>query len=278
MEPGEGSAEVIEPNFEIHRTNRYLFRDIVAFENFIGQFQVRKLCNCYYFDKSNVTFRHPEDNQTIAYLQHWSWESLINCFEPYTEILAQTFYANLTFVENPFLVSSWVCGKEIRMSLENIARWLNLPNEGEETYLLRNWLRDTVELADSYKKWFDKSNIVGASLYASHLPSLHRLLFIFINNILIPKSKIKTNIEHGLMYYLHHLIQLDEKRFNIPYIIIRHMQSVFISKVALLPYAHVIHRIIKLNGIEIPEDQQFLFPLHLVDYLTKIGWVQGHSD
>ena len=63
----QGSGgEVIEPNFKITHTNRYLFRDLVAYENYLGQFQERNLCECYYFDKSRVTFRPKEDNKTHA--------------------------------------------------------------------------------------------------------------------------------------------------------------------------------------------------------------------
>ena len=265
------SGGVIEPNFKINHENRYLFRDLQAYENFTGQFQERELCACYYFDKSTVTFHTREDNKTIEYIQHWQWEPLLNCNEPYLALTTRTFYANFQCRNNPFSLTSWACGKEVHLNFENLATWLNLPNEGEEIYLIRNWPRDVPESSDSYKKWFNRSNIAGASLYATSLPSLHRLLFLFINNILTPKSKLKTNIEHGAIYYLRHLIQLDDTKFNMPYIIIRHMISAYSSSVASLPYAHVIHRIIRLNGTELPSNQTFLFPQNLVNQLTRTG-------
>lgn len=283
MEPGQGSANnETEPNYAIVHDNRYFFRNLQAYENYVGQFQERKLCKCYFFDKSRITFSTREDDKILDYLKHWNWEPLITCFEQYLEFTTRLFYANLIFKENPFLVSSWVCGQEIKLTLANIAEWLNLPNEGEETYLLRNWPTDHPQSAEAYKLWFDKSNVFGAAIYATPLPSLHRLLFLLVNNILIPKSKIKTNIEHGPMYYLRHLIQLDTTTLNIPYIILRHMQSAYRSTVASLPYGHIIHKIIRLNGIalpsDLPTDRPYLFPESLVNHLTRIGWVKTDSN
>jgi len=57
-----------------------------------------------------------------------------------------------------------------------------------------------------------------------------------------------------------------------PYMILRHMRNAFESKVALLPYASLIHKIIWANGIELPEGTPSIPPEHLVDLLTKQGW------
>jgi hypothetical protein len=94
----------------------------------------------------------------------------------------------------------------------------------------------------------------------------------------MPKVTIKTNLEWGPMYFLRHLIQLDGKSINIPYIFLRHISGAFSTTVHSLPYAHLIHKIIRLNGIQIPEEAEVSFPTNLVDHLTKIGWVHGHSS
>jgi hypothetical protein len=158
-----------------------------------------------------------------------------------------------------------------------MAQWLELPNEGEETYPLRNWPLSALGSSFDYKRWFDR-NHNGGAIYVSNLPSMHRLLFLFINNILTPKATIKTNLEWGSMYYLRHLISKDDKNLNIPYIILRHMGSAFNSRVALLPYAHLIHKIIRLNGFHLPEEEQLYTPQDLVGHLTRIGWVHGHLN
>ena len=277
LEDGQGSGVNLEPNWNIHWSNKYLFWDLVAYDNYAGLFMHRKLAECYFFDKATVTFDQPEDDKMIEYVNHWSWNLLLTCTEPYTMLLTRIFYANLTITDEPFVVKTWLCGQEIDLSLANMAQWLELPNEGEESYPLRNWPLQALESSRLYKKWFDRNNI-GGSIYVSNLPSIHRLLFILINNILIPKATIKTNLEWGPMYYLRHLISKDDKSFNIPYIILRHMGIAFNSTVALLPYAHLIHKIIRINGLPYPEEEQLYAPINLVGHLTKIGWIYGHLN
>lgn len=277
-EIGQGSRGNIEPNWTIHRSNRYIFRDIVAYENYVGSFRHRKITDCYVFNKAVVTFSQPEDDKIISYVKHWGWEPIVTCFEPYTELLTRIFYANIQTSEEPFRITSWIGGKEIVLSMDNVAQWLGVENDGEETYPKRSWpfYADGTNL--DYKKWFDRNYISGAKIYVSHLPSLHRLLFLLINNILMPKATIKTNLEWGPMYFLRHLIQLDDKMINIPYFFLRHINGAFTTTVHSLPYAHLIHKIIRLNGIEIPQEEEVSFPTNLVDHLTRIGWVHGHSD
>jgi hypothetical protein len=275
LDAGQGSVNNLVSNFAIARTNRYLFRDTEAYTNYVGMFESKTLTKCYYFDKSTQTFSLDEDQKIMEYLDHWKWDSFLKINEPYDETITKAFYANLKISESPFLYSSYVCGKEIVLSLQNLANWLELPNEGEETYILRNWPRGMVETADHYKRWFKCSIKPGDYLYMTHLPSLHKLLFLLINNILVPKASIKTNMERGPMFYLRHLITLDqEKKFNIPFIILNHMKSALSSKVACLPYAHLIHRILRLNGINLVVEHQ---PIHLIDLLPKYGWRLGIS-
>jgi len=56
------------------------------------------------------------------------------------------------------------------------------------------------------------------------------------------------------------------------------MCSPLTSSVATLPYAHLIHKILRAIGIAIPDDQPLQTPTHLVNRLTMIGWVLGHSE
>ena len=159
----------------------------------------------------------------------------MTCFEPYTQLLTRTFYANIKTSDEPFRITSWVGGKELVLSLNNVAQWLEVENDGEETYPLRSWPLYADGTSNDYKKWFDRNYISGSSIYVSHLPSLHRLLFLFINNILMPKVTIKTNLEWGPMYFLRHLIQLDGKSINIPYIFLRHISGHFQPRSILCP-------------------------------------------
>jgi hypothetical protein len=87
------------------------------------------------------------------------------------------------------------------------------------------------------------------------------------------------------MFFLRHLITLDqEKKFNLPFIILNHMKSALSSKVACLPYGHLIQRIIQMSANnsenDIPTSPGLLLqpPIHLIDLLTKYGWRQGISE
>lgn len=92
--------------------------------------------------------------------------------------------------------------------------------------------------------------------------------------MLTPKARIKTNLEFNSLFYLRHLICLDELQLNIPFIIIRHMKTSYMSNQHNLPYAHVIHRIMDLNNIPIPGDLELHSPLNLCEELTSWGWVE----
>ena len=272
-EPGEPSAaRQILPSFRPSRENRYLFRDYQAYNNFNGNFKNRKCSDCYFFDKSGILLSVLVEEKLMGYINHWNWGTLLSCQEPFTNLLTQVFYANLTFTSEPFKVTSYMCGQEIDLSLENIANWFGLTNAGEESYPLRSWPTLAIDTADHYKNWFDRNNRTGAPLYSSSLPSIHRLVFLLINNILTPKSTIKTNMEHGACYYLRHLLSLDDKVFNFPYIILRHIRNASRSNVYSLPYGNLIHSIFKSLGFVIPTDLERIYPINLVNELTNIGW------
>src|ERR1035438_202357 len=102
IEPGQSSTGHPQPSWVIHCNNTYLFRNAKAHHNFIGQFQSRKLAECYYFDKATVTFSPKEDAKLLQYINHWNWENLLKCNEPYTELLTRTFYSNLLINDEPF--------------------------------------------------------------------------------------------------------------------------------------------------------------------------------
>jgi hypothetical protein len=94
--------------------------------------------------------------------------------------------------------------------MERLAGWLYVSNEGDEAYPLRRWLIIAHEDADVYRQWFDREWVADKPLYVTHFIALHRLLFAINNNIMILKSTIKTNMEHNVIFYLCHLLSLDD--------------------------------------------------------------------
>jgi len=269
--PGE-SSHTPRPNLRIEQDNRYLFRNVSAFNTFVGRFQHRDLAQCYFFTKLQP-IQEPESAKIEQYIDHYHWRSIIECQEEYTVILTRAFYANLIVTKKPYKLTSWIGGKELELSGENLALWLGLVNTGEETYPLRKWPIDVAEGNEyNYKRWFDRNNTSGAPTYVTKLPALHRLAFLFINNILTPKSTIKTNMEYNALYYLRHLLSLDQKQLNIPFIIQSHMKAATTSNSCHLPYANLIHRILGVHDISLPRDVERIQPLNLFNELINIGW------
>lgn len=88
------------------------------------------------------------------------------------------------------------------------------------------------------------------------------------------KAKIKTNLEYSRLFYLHHLITLNDLDLHIPYIIICHMRTTYIHSQHSLPYGHVIQRIMKIHDILIPGDHNVLIPANLCWELINMGWIE----
>lgn len=76
------------------------------------------------------------------------------------------------------------------------------------------------------------------------------------------------------MFYLRHLITLNDLDLHIPYIIIRHMITVYIHTQHSLPYGHVIQRILEIHDIPIPGDHNVLTPANLCWELINLGWIE----
>jgi hypothetical protein len=75
------------------------------------------------------------------------------------------------------------------------------------------------------------------------------------------------------VFFLRHLLQRD-RRFNIPYIILKHMQRATVNTDDGLPYAHLIAFILMQLDIQIPEEVKLkpVNPTNLVRILPCIGW------
>jgi hypothetical protein len=135
--------------------------------------------------------------------------------------------------------------------LSFIAAAFNLPNfpELEEMYVTHgNWPKAPEQTLNEYMAWFHKDPCEDFS--ATDLPTVHRVAFLFVNNILTPKIEIKTHIQFGNLFFSRHLIGLTEWSFNIPYIIISHIQACLRYAKAALPYAHLVHHLIKHQGVD----------------------------
>ena len=86
-------------------------------------------------------------------------------------------------------------------------------------------------------------------MYLTDIPGLHRVAFLLVNNILTPKSTIKTNIENGALFYMRHMIAMDGIEINIPWVLIRHMKKAYSNSKDSLPYGDLIHHLLIDQGI-----------------------------
>lgn len=229
----------------------------------------REMAHCYYFTK-NKAFSNPEDTRIDYYIDHWKLRSLIECDTLYIDILTRVFYANFVLIENPISCTTYVCGKLI-----NLVFGLGLENTGTEEYVHKKWPSQppVIGIENDYRRWFNRDQPFE-SLYTTYQPFLHCLAHMFINNILTPKAKIKTNLEYSGLFYLCHLITLDDLDLHIPYIIICHMRTTYIHTQHSLPYGHVIQRFLEIHDIPILGDQDMLIPPNLCWELTNLGWIE----
>jgi hypothetical protein len=60
--------------------------------------------------------------------------------------------------------------------MENLGRYLNITNEGDEVRPLRGWPDIAQEDADASRTWFDKEWVVSKSLYDTIKTSMEQII------------------------------------------------------------------------------------------------------
>lgn len=113
-------APLVPKKWIINSENRYLFRDNMAYSRYIGGVINREIAQCYYFVQS-TPIKNPDGSRIEEYIDYWNWRSMVECDTPYTDKLTMLFYTNLRISKNPFICTTYVCGKQINLSFENLA-------------------------------------------------------------------------------------------------------------------------------------------------------------
>jgi hypothetical protein len=124
-----------------------------------------------------------------------------------------------------------------------------------------------------FKRWFVPLLINDKEIFATSLPIIHMLVFHFINNILTPKTTLKTNMEINFIFYLRHLLSMD-RQFYISFIIISHMKHAYRVKNVNLPSANLITRIYRLHMRDISQ-RDMIHPTTLFHELPNLDWVNN---
>ena len=273
---GEPSNEP-EIDFSLGPRNRFLFRDDEAYRQFVSRFHKRKLSDCFYFDpKGQIGARYL--NKINGWIDHFSLRTMTGITTVYSEFTTRLFYANIRF-NNLDNASSYFHGKTIDLSFLKLAELLDMPNDGNMIYPHKSWPWDSDNEVCTvpypvYRRWFGWGT--RTDMYVTDIPALHRVTHLLVNNILTPKLKIKTNIEKGALFFMKHMIDMDEFQFNIPYVLISHMLKAHSNNKDSLPYGHLIHFLLKAQEIEnllldISESDHKQ-PKNILDYFS--GWIK----
>ena len=275
---GDSSSGSALPNLDLSIVpgNRFIFRDDEAYRTY-HRIITRKLSGCYYFDP-NGKLGAGYLAKIYGWIDHLSMRKLTTITDTCSELSTRLFYANLR-VNAMHDATSYFHGKIIDLSFPKLAEILEMPNDGTMEYPHKNWPWDSEnairhESDISYRKWFGFSSKKEA--YVTDLPALHRITLLFVNNILTPKFKIKTNVEKGALFFMRHMIEMDDLQFHIPYVIINHMHKAHSNSRDSLPYGNVIHFILKEQGIENPlqgiSEGDRIKPKNVLNYFSD--WVQ----
>ena len=259
-----------------HPDNRWIFRNSDAWTKYNGAFgETRTFVKGLYFVL-------PSDHK----ISEWEWEFLNTRLEFWklhkflsfggtaNATMTRLFYANMERLpDNEFGFTTYLYRHTITITPATLAAAFDLENEGEEIYPLRNW--PETEDESKYKQWITGvGDVHGRKLYCSHLSAVHWLLFVIINNILLPKSQIKTNLESGVIYLLKHWLKMDRK-INVPYLIVSHMLQVGKDKIMSLPYSHLLMHLVGRKGTPAPPHVEFE---NLLKYLSKFRWVSRLNE
>ncbi|KAJ4810455.1 Pol [Rhynchospora pubera] len=265
-------------------SNNYLFKDSVSYMHFCQYRDVNRECSeCFYFEHPyGVYHLNPRELTWIKErIEYWNMAGLLAHSQPYNPSLIKLFYANLTmtWTEGHPTANSYVLGRHISITEETLANLLSLDNDNLEIYIHANWPRELPPYDEYHRFFYCWRNFTARQFTATELPALHRLLFLFINNIITPKATIKTNVEQFAVFLLRSLLEMNQK-VNLPYIMLAHMARVDSSSRFSFPYAHTIQTILIENGIPldtplwgepVPENA-IATPENLMAHLNVTGW------
>lgn len=104
--------------------------------------------------------RSEEHIQIIAVCDFWEGHGVLRNQTPYYEEVTQLFYANLVFHEDG-MSATFIHVWSKYQTLESLASWFGLANEGEQIDFTRIWPRGETEDIFEYRRWFDPTWVRG---------------------------------------------------------------------------------------------------------------------
>ena len=254
-------------------SNKFLFKNTHSFRRYTKDFANKKISGTFYFrEEETDKIEREEMDQIQGYIDHWKWRPLIECTQPYLDLVTKVLYSNMELISDPWGIKTYFGHIEITITMDTITQVLNIPQGEDKFYPFKEFPENMGNFFE-YKQWF---GAVKQEDYISDtmLPAVHRVAYLFINNILTPKKDVKNVMEMNSIFCLKHLLN-KELDLNIPFIIISHMWKAACSKTDSLPYPHILDLILDHYDIHFTSGQEvYQTPVNLVSKLHAKGWVK----
>ena len=192
------------------------------------------------------------------------WGNLLNMGTEVYPKYIRLFFATLTVgweAGGLFTVKSSIGGHEIILNEAILSEILGIPHVGIRAYEIKTWPVckgfDYGE-ALAYLLGNDVAENAPRKIFANQLPLRSRLLHLICTHNLIPRSGHREEVTFMDVFVVERL--LKERKFNLPYIMLKHMEAACETK-KNLPYGLLFTHIFRYFGIPLSSREQ--------DTLTK---------
>lgn len=263
---GNYSRETLNPV----SSNSFLFENKHDFQRYKTNFANRKISGTFYFKEEEIDKIASRKLCLIeGYINFWKWKPLIECTQPYLELVTRILYSNMELINDPWGVKTYFGHNEIIITMDTITQVLSIPQEGHKFYPFKEF-SESMETFFEYKQWF---GAVKSKDYVSDtiLPVVQWVAYLFVNNILTLKKDVKNVLEMNSIFCLKHLLSKDLE-LNIPFIIINHMRKAASSKTSSLPYPHILALILVHYDIHFSSGKEvYQTPINLVQNFVQKG-------
>jgi hypothetical protein len=219
------------------------------------------------------------------------WLNLLDMGNEVFPKYVRMFFANMSTgweAGGLFTVKSKVGGRDVVLNEVIIGEIFGIPHVGIRAYELKTW-----PVCKGFDYGAALSLLLGADvaedaprkIHANQLPVRLRLLHLICTHNLMPRGGHREEVTYMDVFVLERL--LKEKKFNLPYIMLKHMEAACAPK-KNLPYGLLFTQIFRHFGVALSSREQDtltkseLFDTHT---LTRMGyrrtsrntWVPKHQ-
>lgn len=169
------------------------------------------------------------------YLMNQRWESLLNMGDEIYPMYIWIFFSNMTVgYDQGFTITSLVGRKDIIHNTRILSDILGIPHQGDQVYDLKTWpLSHDFDYGPALNVLLGGIGIenIPRKIHANQLDLTSRILhLICFHNV---RGGDREEVSFTDVYLIEHL--LKNKLYNLPYIVLRHIEEVHGHK-KNLPY------------------------------------------